>query len=311
MVEALATNLHGVLPVLQTPYHDDGTVDMAALQSELVWIVAQQVSGITIGMVSDVLRLTTSERFEIASAVRHVTAEAGLTCVVSCAAESTRAALTIVRHAASIGADAVMVSAPSTFAGGERELHRYFAAVIEDAGAPVVVQDTGGYVGRPVPIDLMAQLLDVYGDRVYFKPESPPVGQRVSELRNATGGHARIFEGLAGAFLIDSYRRGVAGSMPGAEVCWAVQALWDALTCDDWERAYAIGGPLVALSLQQPNLDAFITVEKYLLRRQGVLPAGGVRGPVAFELDVESAAEVDRLIDRLRGAVSRGSGDAG
>jgi hypothetical protein len=55
----------------------------------------------------------------------------------------------------------------------------------------------------------------------------------------------------------------------------------------------------------QPNLDAFITIEKYLLHAQGVLPNRVMRGPLGYCLDVSTAKEVDRLFARLQRACGR------
>lgn len=298
-----ARPLAGVLPVVQTPFNADATIDTGALRAELAWIAEQGVAGVTIGMVTDVLRLTIAERFTVAEAVREATAAAGGTCVVSCVAESTRVASDIARHARSIGADAVMACPPTTTVVPPNALYDYFLAVADAAAIPVVVQDASGYVGQPLSIELMARLEATLGGAAYFKPEAEPVGQRVSELRDATQGRARIFEGLGGAFLVDSHRRGIVGSMPGAEVCWAVQRLWEDLESGDDDHAYEISGLLMGLAMQQPNLDGFIVVEKHLLARQGVFPSTACRGPMGFELDDETAVELGRLVDRLRAIV--------
>jgi 4-hydroxy-tetrahydrodipicolinate synthase len=139
---------------------------------------------------------------------------------------------------------------------------------------------------------------------VLFKPEAVPIGPRLSELRDATAGAARVFEGSGGIALVDSYRRGITGTMPGAEVCWAIVALWQALVDGDQPRIDAINGPLSALISLQTSLDAFIAVEKHLLVRQGVFTSARVRGPVGYRLDQETTEEVDRLYALLRDAVA-------
>jgi 4-hydroxy-tetrahydrodipicolinate synthase len=152
-------------------------------------------------------------------------------------------------------------------------------------------------------IDVQIKLLTRFGDRVYFKPEAAPIGPRLSQLRDASGGEARAFEGSGGAALVDSYRRGVVGTMPGAEVCWAIQRMWDALETDDWQAAYRISGPLNALVSLQTSIDSYVAVEKYLLRKQDVIESSASRGPLAFVLDRETEAELDRLFEQLAGSV--------
>ena len=69
-----------------------------------------------------------------------------------------------------------------------------------------------------------------------FKPEAVPIGQNLSALRDATVGQAKIFEGSGGISLVDSYRRGIVGTMPGAEIIDAQIALWEALAKGDSSR---------------------------------------------------------------------------
>jgi 4-hydroxy-tetrahydrodipicolinate synthase len=58
----------------------------------------------------------------------------------------------------------------------------------------------------------------------------------------------------------------------------------------------------------QAGLDGFLAIEKYLLVRQGLFASARRRRPYSWELDRETAAEVDRLIsqlDRVIGEVAR------
>ncbi|MGD0054431.1 MAG: dihydrodipicolinate synthase family protein [Acidimicrobiales bacterium] len=291
--------LSGVLPVIQTPFLDDGAIDESELVRELHWVLDQGVAGLTTGMVSEVLRLTEVERQRLNEIVIGVARERGALSVVSCGAESTRGAVAYARSAQRAGADAVMAIAPVTVVLGDDELYAYYSAIADAIEIGLVVQDASGYVGRPLSIAVQVQLLARYGRRVYFKPEAPPIGQRVSLLRDATDGLARVFEGTGGIALVDTFRRGVVGTMPGAEMCWAIQALWEALTNGDWARAYDILGPICSLVDLQNSLDAYVAVEKHILQSQGVLASTLARGPLGYVLDRETRDEVDRLMQRL------------
>ncbi|CAN5429659.1 hypothetical protein BH10ACT7_BH10ACT7_07720 [soil metagenome] len=296
--------LAGVLPVIQTPFTAAGDIDEAALVRELAWVSQQGVAGFTTGMVSELLRLEVGERRQLSEIVIDAAREHDLISIISAGAESTKTAIGHARHAEQRGASGIMVNPPVTVGLSDEGLIEYYRAVIESVSIPVVVQDASGYVGRMIPLELQAQLLANFGEQVYFKPEASPIGPRLSLLREATDGAARVFEGTGGIALIDSHRRGIVGTMPGAEVCWAIQALWDAAEADDWDRAYAISGPLSALVSMQTTIDVFVAVEKYLLHKQGVIDSLAARGPSGFVMDPETAAEVDRLFDRITAAVA-------
>lgn len=298
--------LAGVLPVVQTPFARDGGIDEAALRREIDWVLDRGAHGITTGMVSEILRMTTPECERLATIVCEQVRARDALAVVSCGAESTFAAVAAARHAERAGADAVMAIPPITVQLEDDELFGYYASIVEATDLGVVVQDASGYVGRPLSIELQMRLLDRYGDRVYFKPEAAPIGQRLTQLREATGGQARVFEGTGGAALIDSYRRGIVGTMPGSEVTWAIVRLWDLVEAGEWDAAYEISGPLSSLVALQTSIDVFVAIEKHLLVRQGVLSRADTRAPHGFLLDGETRDEVDRLFDLLQARAGLG-----
>ena len=298
--------LTGVLPVLATPFDRDGDIEFGQLKDVTSWVLDQGADGVVMGMVSEALRLSSEERDSVAAAICEYAGARG-TVTTSVGAESAHTAVRHARSAQASGATAVMAIPPVATAASDSELMRYYSAIIEAIDIPVVVQDASGYLGRPLTIDLQARLLHEYGDRALFKPEAQPIGPRLSQLRDATGGHAGIYEGTGGLALVDSFRRGIAGTMPGPDAVWALVALWRALKAGDEDRVAALHGPLCALVSLQTNLDAFVSIQKHLLHRQGVLPITYSRGPVAFELDEETRTEVDRLFDRLRDAAAAGA----
>jgi 4-hydroxy-tetrahydrodipicolinate synthase len=291
--------LGGVLPVFQTPFGDDGEVDRATLEQEFHWLFANGADGVVFAMVSEVLRLASDERDELATLTCQLGRDRGA-CVISVGAESTKVAVRHARHARDAGAHAVMATPPALQPLGDDQLLRYFTTIAASVDIPLIVQDASGYVGTPLSLGLQARLHGELGDRVMFKPEAPPIGPRLTRLLEATGQRARVFEGTGGLYLIDSFRRGVAGTMPAADLIWALSALWRALGDGDFARAYRLAGPLAQMIALQTSLDSFIAVEKHLLVRQGVFPSSAVRGPVSEVLDAQGREEVDRLMDMLR-----------
>lgn len=294
--------LAGVLAVFQTPFDDQYRVDYPALEKLFDWLFANGADGVVFAMVSEILRLSSQERDEVASRACRLSRGRGA-CVISVGAESASTACRHARHAEDAGADAVMATPPLLHPAGDDELLRYFTVIATSVSIPLIVQDASGYMGHSLSIALQARLHAELGGRVMFKPEAPPIGLRLTRLLEATGGQASVFEGTGGLHLIDSFRRGVVGTMPAGDVVWALAALWRALRGGDFPRAYRIAGPLALLVSLQTSLDSFVAIEKHLLVRQGVLPSDRMRGPVADVLDAPGRREADRLLDLLRAAV--------
>ncbi len=299
-------SLVGVLPVFQTPYRADESIDFDTLAREIDWLFEKGADGIVMAMVSEVLRLSSEERDHLAKQACHLAQGRGAA-VISVGAESSHTAERHARNAEEYGADAVMAIPPVSIGVDESELSNYYRRLLEVISLPVIVQDASGYVGRPMSIAFQARLLDEFGpDRVLFKPEASPIGPRLSALRDATGGRASIFEGTGGIALIDSFQRGITGTMPGADLIAAIVPMWQALQSGDLETAARIHEPLAALISLQTSLDGFLAVEKHLLIRQGIFRNEITRGPRGFVLDEETRSEVDRLFDRILDAVNAG-----
>ena len=252
-------------------------------------------------MVSDLLRLTADERLALPARLVEFARGRGPV-IIGVGAESTAQARRYARAAEDGGAAAVMAIPPISRALGESELRAYFTALLAEISIPVMIQDASSYVGNPMSIEFQASLFGDYGDRVLFKPEATPLGPCISALRDHTEGRAGIFEGSGGLLLIDSFRRGIRGTIPGVELLDGTVALWRALATGDEARAYQIYFPICALcTLQiQGGLDGFIVVERYLMHKRGLFPNQVHRGPLSFALDAETCAEIDRLFERLQ-----------
>jgi dihydrodipicolinate synthase/N-acetylneuraminate lyase len=295
--------LEGVLPVLHVPYHEDFTPDYETFRRQIDWAFACGVDGVVLAMVTDILRLTDAERDALV--VETVQAVAGRGPVVASAgAESTQQAVRHAKAAEAAGVTALMVIPPGLTRCSPAQITAYYEAILGATKLPVIIQDASGYVGNPIPVATQAALFLKYPDRVLFKPEAQPIGQNLSALRDATGGKAPIFEGTGGIALADSFRRGIVGTMPGTDVCWAIVALWRALQAGREAEANRIHLTLSALIALQHSLDAFLAIEKLLLVEQGIFKNTLVRGPLGFELDAETKAEALRLYRELKRIVS-------
>ncbi len=297
----MTRRLQGVLPIVHTPFLDDDSIDAASLQREIDFAFSTGAHGLGTGMVSEILRLTSGERLDLTKQIVDLSAGRGAV-FAAVGAESIQQALVYSKASEAAGCDAIMAVPPITTRLSEAALVDYFRALAEGVNLTLIVQDASGYVGQAIPLSVYVQLLERYGpEKIVFKPEAAPIGPNLSALRDATGGQARIFEGSGGILLVDSYRRGIAGTMPGMEMLSGIVAMWRALARGDEPSIYRLYYPIcavVALQLQA-GLDGFLAIEKYLLHRQGVFSTARRRRPYSWDLDAETAREVDRLIDQL------------
>ena len=291
----------GVLPVIHTPMIGGDEIDHESLRKEVDWAFEVGADGVVAAMVSEILRLTPDERVRLADELVELTADRGAV-IFSVGSESIAQSRQLARRAQQSGCHAVMAIPPISASLPEDQLWRYFCEIAECVDVPLIVQDASSYVGGALTIDLYMKLLDRFGaHKIRFKPEAAPIGPNLSLLRDQSGGRAKIFDGSGGLLLVDAYRRGITGTMPGTDLLDGIVALWRALKSGDDEAAYRVYFPICAIvTLQlQAGLDGFLAIEKYLMVKRGIFANDSRRQPYSWELDQETRAEVDRLFEIL------------
>ena len=296
--------LGGVFNVLSTPLNNNDEIDSAVFEKEIEWLLKCGMNGAVLAMVSEVLRFNAAERREQwKMAVKFLNGRVPL--VVSVGAESSAIAVKLAKDAQSDGASALMATPPSAFAATADEVKNYYVKIIEAVTIPVIVQDASNYLGNPIELSTYVELIDTYGnERVQFKPEAKPVKERLQELNKISENRAKVFEGQGGMDLLDTHPLGVVGTMPGAEVPWALVALWNSLNDKNLDLARAIHQPLSKLISFQISLDAYVAVEKYLLMKQKVFTNKNQRGPVGYMLTPQISKEIDQAYEILASVVT-------
>jgi len=302
----MTRTLSGVLPIVHTPFTADDAIDLVSLRREIDWAFAVGADGVGTGMVSEILRLTADERRHLTETIVEFGAGRGPV-FAAVSAESSEQAVAHAVAAARAGCAAVMAAPPSATRLSSEALRDYYRALADGVSLPVIVQDASGYIGQAIPLSVSVDLLESYGeDKILFKPEGSPIGSNLSALRDATGRRAKIFDGSGGVLLVDSFRRGIVGTMPGMDLLDGIVALWRALEAGDEESIYRLSFPIAGIvTLQmQAGLDGFLAIEKYLLVERGLFDSERRRRPYSWDLDEETAREVDRLVGHLRKAMA-------
>lgn len=295
----------GVYPVIQTPLDDHDKIDEVVFEAEINWLINNGVKGLVLAMVSEVMRFSAAERRNQWQIVLRIL-DGRLPLIVSVGGESTAIAVQLAKDAESDGASALMATPPASFPATSFEINSYYTAIIESVNIPLIVQDASNYMGQPLELELYGKLLEQYGNtRVQFKPEAKPVKERMAALQEIAGGSAKVYEGQSGLDLLDTHPLGLVGTMPGAEISWAIVALWDALEAKDLARASAIHACVEKLVAFQPTIDAYVAVEKYLLVKQGIFTSSRQRGPVSIILSEQTKSEIDLIFTELLEVVGK------
>jgi len=289
----------GVFAIPPTPFDDDWQVDERSLRRTVEFTVQAGAHGIVAPVnASEGIILTDAERLLVAEILVDQTA-GRVPVIIGVSGVSTAASALYARHAASIGADAVIAMPPYVKHAPPSEIIVFYAALAAASdGLPVWIQNNPGPVGTPMSAELMARILNESPAVRFIKEESEHAPQVISRVRALAGGQlGGVMGGMGGRFMLEEYRRGSCGTMPAAEVADAHVLVWNALEGGDLDEARRLHNFLLPLL----NYEALYTsaIYKEILVRRGIIASSRSRLPGAAQLDDENQREIDALLRDL------------
>lgn len=291
-------DLHGCIPILVTPFAEDGSLDLPSLEREVDWVIAEGASGVAcLAIASEGYKLTEGERDAVVqSTVHHV--DGRVPVVASADGPGEEPAIDRARRAARLGADALMVLPPYFVKPGPEALISYYARIAEAAGIPIMLQDAPQLTGVAMSPELWARMAETVPGLRYVKAEGMPQGATISETVRLCGDRLGVFCGWGGLSLLDALERGAVGNMPAPNFTRFfadVQRLWESADRHDAERLFESGAPFVMWSMQ--TIDHTVTTAKVELQRRGVITSARLRQPV-LALDGIAQGQLARFLDR-------------
>ena len=283
----MASKLAGVLPVVPTPFLENGEIDLTSLGG-LVDYGCRVGAGALVypGVASEDIHLTTDER---AACLRKVvrTNAGRLPVIGGVNATTAEGMVEMAAHVAELGADMVMAMAIPDMG---REPRRWFQRVADATnGLPIVLQNLFAPRGADLSAKQMIDLARTVPEIRYVKEESIPSGARVSELVAALGPDLDAVVGGGGArYVFEELERGAVATMPAIELLELHVALL---------RAHAAGLRQDALELYTKSLPLLLIQAPYRMRMTKLILKH--RGMIACDHVREPLPEIDAPLKRL------------
>ncbi len=282
------SRIEGIIPILPSPFTDDGAVDEAGMRRVLSYVLSAGAHGVAFpAMASEFYALTDAERLRLTELI--VTEVAGQVPVVGTAtAQSPQAAVELARGVERAGADAVMVMPPYVVRDGLAGTIRLFTELASAVDLPLILQNAPPPLGSAYGPDVIRELIEKVPQVRYVKEETAPGGQRITKLLNASPpGLVGVFGGAGGRYIMDELNRGAIGAMPASEITEVHVRIYELYRSGDVDGARALYNRSLPILTFQAVFRMDMTKE--VLRRRGILKSTHVRvGSIPLdELDQE------------------------
>ncbi|HZY17831.1 MAG TPA: dihydrodipicolinate synthase family protein [Ramlibacter sp.] len=290
-----ALDATGVYTICPTPFGTDGALDLASIAPLVDFQVAAGVSGLAVlGFLGEAHKLSNGERRQVVAAF--VEAAAGRVPVwVGVRALGLAGTIEQALEAAELGAVAVF-AAPLDGVSDNVQFD-YYRALAAALPIPVVIHDFPASFGTELSAELVARLGREGGVRM-IKMEEPPVGPKITRIRELAGDGMRVFGGLGGVYFLEELQRGAVGTMTGFAFPEILVRIYQQYATGDHAGAAATFDrycPLIRYEFQ-PRLG--LALRKYVYKRRGVLASDFIRSP-GMRLDAVTARELEATVERV------------
>lgn len=295
---------NGLIAYPVTPFHENGEINLAELESLISRLASAGVDGITVlGSSGSFAYLSPAERSRVAAVAVDAAGSAGtgVPVMVGISSVGTREVLEAARDAERAGADGVVLSPVSYVPLDNDEVAAQTAAVCDVTSLPICLYNNPRTTQFAYGIELVAELLELPNVNA-FKDTAADVEEfqaRYARLRSLTT--QQFSHGLSGDLLIasgeiaaDAWHCGPAALLPVMYADFRRAVLSGAATDIDASRKLLL--PVIQAVLRLRKLSGL-----HSLAKACGIDAGDPRRPV-LPVPGSEQRELARLVDVLEGA---------
>ncbi len=285
----------GIMPIVVTPFTDSYSLDEAALRDLVAFSIEAGATGLVgPANASEFSTLSDDERrrwIEIVVAV----ADGRVPVVASITSGHAVPAVALAQFAQATGADGIMSMPPHVLRVDQEGCYAFYQQLAAAVEIPICVQNFDAPVGTPMSGELLGRMCRELTGVDYIKEETVPEPWQVSRTLALAGAACKgVLGGKGGVYLLDEYRRGACGNMPGCHMTDVMAAIWDALEAGDEATARVRFYQLLPL-MNYERLYG-LAIYKWILQKRGLIRSAVCRAPVPV-LDGDALTELEIIWD--------------
>ena len=287
--------LRGIVPSMNTPFLEDGSIDIEGVRRSGEFAVKSGVAGMLIlAVAAETGSLKQAEKLAVAQAFLEQVA-GRVPVIVGCSSDSQEERVALAGMARGLGAQFILCQAPAGLRG---EALVQCMLEVTRAGPPSLMLQDLDFSGPGLPLADIVLLRERVPAFRCLKIEASPAGPKYSAVLEATGGTLHVSGGWAAAQMIEALQRGVHAFMPTAmdPVYTEIHRRFQA---GDHAGARALFDRLLpVLAFSNQHIHVSIRFFKQLRHREGLFRTALCRTPVP-ELDAYQAREAEVNIARV------------
>ncbi|WP_337248195.1 dihydrodipicolinate synthase family protein [Serratia fonticola] len=299
---ATVNRFRGVFPPVPTVVDENGKLDRKGMGMLLDHVIAAGAQGVLIlGSGGEFCHLSHETRLEVAEfCVQYV--EGRVTVLLGIAASGTAETIDYGRHAAAIGADAVLVVNPYYAQLNEEYIYQHYRTIAEALTLPVFLYNFPALTGQDIGLDVITRLARDVPNIVGIKDTIDNIShtREIINRVHAFRPNFIIFSGYD-EYMLDTLILGGHGGIP-ATFNFAPEVtggIYEAFINKDYEKAFALQRRLARLSSLYALETPFFGVIKEAIKASGIDISTEVVAPTR-KLSAEKIAQMKEILSAIR-----------
>ena len=289
-----AETWRGILPIVVTPFTENYALDEDGLRRLVSFCIEAGATGLVgPANASEFSTLSDDERRRWIEIVVQA-ADGQVPVIASITSGHMVPAVDLARFAQQAGAAGIMSMPPHVLRVDQDGCYEFYRQLSAGVDIPICVQNFDAPVGTPMSGELLGRMCRELPGIDYIKEETTPEPRQVSRTLAIAGDSCKgVLGGKGGIFMLDEYRRGACGNMPGCHTTDAMVSVWNALEAGDEAEARKLFYQLLPL-MNYERLYG-IAVYKLILQRRGFIESAICRAP-SHILDEDDMRELEIIL---------------
>ncbi|OZI52922.1 dihydrodipicolinate synthase family protein [Bordetella genomosp. 4] len=298
----MSQTFSGLFVVAQTPFTDDGALDLESVDTLCDFYIKHGAAGLTVlGVAGEAAKLSMEE--SLATVRRYVARAQGKPVIAGVSNPSVAQLAALTKDVVEAGAYGVMI-APATGLKTEEDIFSYFNAVFSRIGdVPTVLQDFPFSTGVWLSVPTIARLVERHPQIQAIKEEDIPSAAKITRMRAALPRPVPILTGNNGVFLLQELAHGIEGPMAGFSYPEMLSGVYKLYSAGKVQEAHDLFDTYLPLLNFENQSQWGVAVRKEVLKRRGAIRSATMRspGPVLTAADLK---DIDLLVSRVEKAVA-------
>ncbi len=295
-------SLHGVLPILPTPFTSNGAVDGASMRRLIDFELEVGAHGVSVlGFMGEAHRLAGSERRQVVA--DSVDQAAGAFPIwVGVLAFGAAGAIEQAREAQELGAAGAFVAPPPI--QNDQAIYDYYASVAEAVEIPIAIHDFPESFKTTLSAPLIARMGNEIDGIDYIKAEDYPALEKMTRILEQAPDAIGVFGGLGGLYFLEELQRGSRGIMTGFSWPEVLVGVYNTFQSGDIDGAAALFDHYVPLIRYEFQPKIGLAYRKHVYNKRGIIDTTFIRPP-GMQIGDYTRAELTTAIDRVGFSLDR------